>query len=113
MSGRAAWSVVMTRRPCTNFFVTSGPASVTWGIDLTSRARSDLVGLDREVREEIDDLLMACAEVGPPHENGRLIAGVLVYECVIAGRFLLGCVVNEGPPSLALRWLRRRPPGAT
>jgi hypothetical protein len=86
---------------------------VTWGIDFTSRARSDLVGLDPEVREEIDDDLIAWAEMGPPLENGRLIAGLLVYEHIIAGRFLLGYVVKDSPPSLALLWLRRRPSGTT
>jgi hypothetical protein len=38
---------------------------VTWGVDFTTTARSDLVGLDSEVVTTIIDTLVEWSELGP------------------------------------------------
>jgi hypothetical protein len=82
---------------------------VTWGIDFTSRVRTDLVGLEEQTSEALTDTLMAWVENGPPRENRRQLGGVEFFETTIAQRYLLGYVVREDPPGVLLLWLRRRP----
>lgn len=82
---------------------------MTWGIDFTSRVRTDLVGLEEQTSEALTDTLMAWVENGPPRENRRQLGGVEFFETTIAQRYLLGYVVREDPPGVLLLWLRRRP----
>jgi hypothetical protein len=82
---------------------------VTWGVDFTTTARSDLVGLDADVTTTIIDTLVQWSEVGPPRSNGREIAGIVFYESAIAEDYLAAYTIDDSRQRLALLWLRERP----
>jgi hypothetical protein len=82
---------------------------VTWGIDCTTRARSDLVGLDPADHEAIIDSLMACSDDGPPREHGRILNQITFYEEVVADRYLLAYTADEGRARLVVMWPREKP----
>lgn len=87
---------------------------MTWGVDYTSRMRADLVGLDSDVSNAITDLVVAWMAEGPPKELERVLAGLTFYEAPVAGRFLVGYMVDDKAPRFVLLWLRRKPdPAAT
>jgi hypothetical protein len=68
---------------------------VTWGVDFTTRARSDLVGLDPEEHEIIIDALLAWSDAGPPRGNDRTMIGITFYEATVAQRYLLAYTVDD------------------
>jgi hypothetical protein len=82
---------------------------VTWGVDFTSRARADLVGLQPEVADTITDTLVDWVQNGPPRENERELAGMVFYEASIVDRYLVGYMVKDDPPAFVILWLRRQP----
>jgi hypothetical protein len=82
---------------------------VTWGVDFTTTARSDLVGLDSEVATTIFDTLVEWSELGPPHSNQREIAGITFYEAAIADHLLAAYTIDDSRRRFALLWLRERP----
>ena len=82
---------------------------MNWGIDFTTGAQEDLVGLDAELAESIAETLVAWLADGPPRRNERTVAGIRFYEAIIADRVLLGYTVKAEPPAFALLWVRTRP----
>jgi hypothetical protein len=82
---------------------------VTWGVDFTTTARSDLVGLDADVTTVIIDTLVAWSETGPPRSNQREIAGITFYESAVAEHFLVAYTVDDSRLRFALLWLREKP----
>ena len=82
---------------------------MTWGVDFTSQARADLVGLDADVSDAVTETLVGWMTTGPPQENGRRLAGVLFFEATLLGRYLLGYPIKEDPPAFVVLWLRRKP----
>jgi hypothetical protein len=85
---------------------------VTWGVDFTTRARSDLVGLQAEVNEAIIDLLVVWIEVGPPREAGRAIIGVEFHEVTVSDRYLMAYSVDEDRARFVVLWIRPKPGAA-
>jgi hypothetical protein len=69
---------------------------VTWGVDFTSRARADLVGLQPEVADTITDTLVDWVQNGRPRES-------------IVDRYLVGYMVKDDSPAFVILWLRRQP----
>ena len=86
---------------------------MTWGVDFTSQARADLVGLDVDASDALTELLVGWMATGPPQENGRQLAGVLFYEATLVGRYLLGYSIKDDPPAFVVLWLRRKPGALT
>lgn len=82
---------------------------MTWGIDFTSQIRADLVGLEADFVDLLTDTLVEWVQNGPPRENTRELAGMIFYEATIAERYLLGYMIKDDPPAVALLWLRRKP----
>jgi hypothetical protein len=82
---------------------------VTWGVDLATTARSDLVGLDPDHTTAIIDTLVRWGEVGPPRTGRRVLAGVEFYESQIAKHYLVAYVIDDARRRFALLWLRERP----
>ena len=82
---------------------------MNWGIDFTTQAQEDLVGLDGELADSITETLVAWLADGPPRQNERTVAGIRFYESVIADRVLVGYTVKADPPTFALLWVRTRP----
>lgn len=82
---------------------------MTWGVDFTSQARADLVGLDADASDVLTETLISWMAIGPPRENGRRLAGVLFYEATVLGRYLLGYSIKDDPPAFIVLWLRRKP----
>jgi hypothetical protein len=82
---------------------------VTWGIDYTSQAREDLVGLDADLTEAITDVLVSWLADGPPRRNERVLAGIRFYEATVADRVIIGYTVKDEPPAFALLWVRATP----
>jgi hypothetical protein len=82
---------------------------VTWNVDYTTQARLDLVGLDSELTEAITDAIVDWLERGPPRRGERVLAGVTFYEETIAGRVIVGYVVDPARERFALLWIRTRP----
>jgi hypothetical protein len=68
---------------------------VTRGIDFTTRARSDLVGLDSGEHEVIIDSLVAWSDDGPPREHGRTPMQMTLHEEVVADRYLLAYTIDQ------------------
>jgi hypothetical protein len=86
---------------------------VTWGVDFTTTARTDLVGLDPDVTTTIIDTLIEWSEMGPPRSSRREIAGITFYESVLAEDYLLAYTIDESRRRFALLWLRERPGSAS
>jgi len=84
-------------------------AFVTWAVDFTTNARTDLVGLDPEVSEVITDVLVAWAQNGPLLGNRRELGGMVYYESTVAERYLLGYSVRADQQAFVVLWLRRTP----
>jgi hypothetical protein len=82
---------------------------VTWGVDFTTTARSDLVGLDSDVTTTIVDTLVQWSEIGPPRSNGREIAGIVFYESAIAKEYLAAYTIDDSRQRFVLLWLREKP----
>ncbi len=82
---------------------------MTWGVDFTSTARSDLVGLPPDVTTTIIDTLVQWSEAGPARRGRREIAGVEFYESDIAEHYLVACIIDDSRRRFALLWLRERP----
>lgn len=82
---------------------------MTWGVDFTTTARSDLVGLDSDVMTTIIDTLVEWSEIGPPRSNRREIAGIEFYESSIAEKYLAAYTVDGSRRRFALLWMRERP----
>jgi hypothetical protein len=82
---------------------------VTWGIDYTTQARADLVGLDADVTEAITDALVSWLAEGLPRRNERVLAGIRFYEATVADRVIVGYTVKDEPPAFALLWIRTKP----
>lgn len=76
---------------------------MSWGVDFTTNARADFVGLDPMVSEAVTDVLVAWARDGPPLATGRELRGIVFYESTVAERYLLGC--REGAPPILRRSL--------
>ena len=85
---------------------------MTWGVDFTTAARSDLVGLDSDVTSSIVDSLVEWSEIGPPRNNQREIAGITFYESAIADRYLVAFTIDDHRRRFALLWFRERPGAA-
>jgi hypothetical protein len=85
---------------------------VTWGVDFTTTARSDLVGLDSDVTSSIVDTIVEWSEIGPPRNNQREIAGITFYESAIADRYLVAFTIDDSRRRFALLWFRERPGSA-
>ncbi len=84
---------------------------MTWGIDLTSIARSELVGLDPDVNDAVADLLMSWLAEGPPREGGRTVMDIPFYEVPVADDYLLAYSVDDERRRVAVLWIRARPGG--
>ncbi len=84
---------------------------MTWGIDLTSIARSELVGLDPDVNDAVADLLMSWLAEGPPREGGRTVMDIPFYEVPVADDYLLAYSVDDEWRRVAVLWIRARPGG--
>ena len=82
---------------------------MTWGIDLTSIARSELVGLEPDVSDAVADILMSWLAEGPPREDGRTVMDIPFYEALVAEDHLLAYTVDEERRRLAVLWIRARP----
>jgi hypothetical protein len=82
---------------------------VTWGVDFTTQARTDLVGLEPDVNETLIDILIAWMEDGPPRENGRVMLGIEFFEAVVAERYLVAYSVDDARQRFVVLWLRGRP----
>jgi hypothetical protein len=82
---------------------------VTWGVDFTTQARTDLVGLEPGVNESLIDTLMAWMADGPPRDNGRVMLGIEFYEAVIADDYLMAYSVDESRQRFVVLWLRSQP----
>ena len=82
---------------------------MTWGIDLTSVARSDLVGLGPDLDDAVTDVLMTWLAEGPPREGGRTVMDILFYEVPVADDYLLAYAVDDGRRRVAVLWIRSRP----
>lgn len=82
---------------------------MTWGIDLTSVARSELVGLDPDVHDAVADVLMAWLAEGPPREGGRTLMDIPFYEVPVAQDYLLAYSVDDDRRRVAVLWIRARP----
>jgi mRNA-degrading endonuclease RelE of RelBE toxin-antitoxin system len=85
---------------------------VTWGVDFTTTARSDLVGLDSDVTSTILDTLVEWSEIGPPRSNHREIAGIRFYESAVVDGYLVAYTIDDSRRRFALLWLRERPGSA-
>jgi hypothetical protein len=82
---------------------------VTWGVDFTSRARSDLVGLHPDEHEAIIDSLVAWSNEGPPHDHGRTLIGITFFEATVADRYLLAYTIDEVRQRFVVMWVREKP----
>ena len=82
---------------------------MTWGIDFTSTARSDLVGLDAAVTTKIIDTLVQWSETEPPCVGRREIVGIEFYESDIGDHYLVAYIIDDSSHRFALLWLRERP----
>jgi hypothetical protein len=82
---------------------------VTWGIDFTTRARSDLVGLGPHEHEAIIDSPVSWSKDGPPRANDRTMIGITFYETTVAKRYLLAYTVDDDRQRFVLMWVREKP----
>jgi hypothetical protein len=82
---------------------------VTWGIDLTSIARSELVGLGPDVNDAVADLLLSWLAEGPPRSGGRTVMEIRFYEAAVADDYLLAYAVDDERRRVAVLWIRARP----
>ena len=82
---------------------------MSWGIDFTTRARSDLVGLDPNKHEAIIDSLIGWSDQGPPCEHGRTLMEITVFEEVVADRYLLAYTVDHDRQRFVVMWVREKP----
>jgi len=82
---------------------------VSWGIDLTSIARSELVGLAADVTDAVADVLMSWLADGPPREGGRTVMDIPIYEVPVADDYLLAYTVDDERRRVAVLWIRARP----
>lgn len=82
---------------------------MTWEVDFTQRARSDLVGLDEEVHEALIDALLVWTADGPPLEGARTMIDVTFHEAPILTGYLAAYVVDEDRRRFVILWLRRKP----
>lgn len=82
---------------------------MSWGIDLTSIARSELVGLAADVNDAVADVLMSWLVDGPPREGGRTVMDILFYEVPVADHYLLAYTVDDKRQRVAVLWIRARP----
>lgn len=82
---------------------------MSWGVDFTTNARADLVGLEPAVSEAVTDVLVAWARDGPPLAGRRELGGIVFYESTVAERYLLGYAVKEDSQAFVVLWLRRKP----
>ena len=85
---------------------------MTWGVDFTTTARSDLVGLDSDITTAIIDTLVEWTDKGPPRSNQREIAGITFYESAVAEGILVAYTIDDSRRRFALLWLRERPGSA-
>lgn len=82
---------------------------MTWGIDLTSIARSELVRLEPDVGDAVADVLMSWLGEGPPREGGRTVMDIPFYEAPVADDYLLAYTVDDERRRVAVLWIRARP----
>ena len=82
---------------------------MTWGIDLTSIARSELVGLAADVSDAVADLLMSWLAEGPPRAGGRTVMDIQFYEVPVDDDYLLAYTVDDERRRVAVLWIRARP----
>ena len=82
---------------------------MTWGIDLTSIARSELVGLEPDISDAVADVLMSWLAEGPPREGGRTVMDIQFYEASVADDYLLAYTVDDERRRVAVLWIRPRP----
>ena len=82
---------------------------MTWGVDFTTTARSDLVGLDSDVTSSIIDTPVEWSEIGPPRDNQREVAGITFYESAVADGYLLAYTIDDSRQRFVLLWLREKP----
>ena len=82
---------------------------MSWGIDLTSIARSELVGLAADVNDAVANVLMSWLAEGPPREDGRTVMDIPFYEVPVADDYLLAYTVDDERRRVAVLWIRARP----
>ena len=82
---------------------------MTWGIDLTSIARSELVGLEPGITDAVADVLMSWLTEGPPRDGGRTVMDIPFYEAPVGDDYLLAYTVDEERRRVAVLWIRARP----
>jgi mRNA-degrading endonuclease RelE of RelBE toxin-antitoxin system len=82
---------------------------VTWGVDFTSRVRTDLVGLESDVHDAITETLLDWARNGPPRERGRTMQGIEFYEATVAERYLLAYSIDDARRTFVVLWIRQKP----
>lgn len=82
---------------------------MTWEVDFTQRARSDLVGLDAVAGEAVIDALVDWTSHGPPRDNQRTILGITFVEVTVAEAYLMAYVIDDERERFAVMWLRTRP----
>ena len=82
---------------------------MTWGVDFTTRARSDLVGMDSGEHEAVIDSLVVWADEGPPRKQGRTLIGITFFEETVADRYLLAYTVDDQRQRFVVMWVREKP----
>lgn len=82
---------------------------MSWDVDFSTRIRADLIGLDQAVSEALTDLVVEWLDQGPPLRGERTLAGITFYEEVVAERYLLAYIADQGRNRFMLLWLRARP----
>jgi hypothetical protein len=82
---------------------------VTWDIDVTTRFRADVVGLDAEADAVIMGVLLRWMDSGPPRENARTMLGIEFYEAPVADRYLVAYSIDDVRQRFVVLWLREQP----
>lgn len=59
------------------------------------------------------DAIAGWSFLGPPREGKRDVGGMILYESTVAGRYLMAYVVDDNRQHFAIRWLRKKPVGAS
>ncbi len=79
---------------------------MTWGIDLTSVARSELVGLGPDLNDAVTDVLMTWLADGPPRRGNSTGDEHPLYEVPVADDYLLAYSVDVMRRRVAVLWIR-------
>ena len=84
---------------------------MTWGVDYTTRMKSDLVGIEPEVNTALTEFVADWEHNGPPRSNRRAVGSMELFEELVGDRHIVAYIIDDARQRFALLWLRETPLG--